>query len=197
MEADPLRWDKAWEKALRTVSPSEDVYPKLGCLWRRDLSDKGDDHFKYISDGMHYRASWSQGMVVRMVDGFKDNLRHLVTAWMLLDESEQRRHLLNGIMDACHSTIPFDSDARALCPEITTSAMMKRNGQAFIDFARNLAKGIQETDPDKKPYLLPSDWWRSAVQEPEPSETTKFVFIHLSVQRNEFIGESAEFPMTC
>jgi hypothetical protein len=133
---------------------------------------------------------------VKMDDDMKDKMNYVVTAWMLLDKPEQWRHLFNGIKDACER-MPFVSDARALCPEITTSAMMKQNGKAYIDFLRNLANAVRETDPDKQPYLLPSDWWRFAVQEPEPwSEDTKFVFTQLTVQRNEFIGESAHFSMT-
>jgi hypothetical protein len=87
--------------------------------------------------------------VVKVDDDLKDKLSHLVTAWMLLDKSKQWRHLLNGIKDAC-DRMPFLSDVRALCPEITTSAMMKQNSKAFVDFGRNLAHTIRETDPDPK-----------------------------------------------
>jgi hypothetical protein len=60
MKADPFRWDKAWEKALRTISPYEDVFPMLGCMWRRDLFKGDDAGFKYMIDGTHYWACTSQ-----------------------------------------------------------------------------------------------------------------------------------------
>jgi hypothetical protein len=161
-------------------------------MWKRDSSNSDDHDFKFLTDAMPHRACTYQGMVVKMDDDTKNNAC-LETAWMLLDESEQRRHLLNGIKDACDEAA-FGPDARALSPEVTTSAMMKQNGKAFIDFARNLAKAIREADPDQKPYLLLSDWWRSAIQEPEPwSDDTKFAFSQLSFQRNEYICESIDF----
>jgi hypothetical protein len=187
MTGDLVRWDKAWEKTLRTISPSEDVFPRLGCMWKRESFEGRRNVLEYMVDALYKRACAFQGIVVKMDNDLIEK-DYVVTAWMLLDEPERRRHLLNGIRDACKD-LPFHSDARALSPEITTTAMLKQNGRAFMDFARNTAKAIRETGPDQV-YFHPCGWWRSAVNEPEPwSENTKFAFTQLTVQRNQFIGE--------
>jgi hypothetical protein len=65
---------------------------------------------------------------------------------------------------------------------------LKQNGKAFIDFARDFVKATKEVGADNV-YLLPSEWWSSAVSMPEPCpDDVKFIFTQLSLQRNEFIG---------
>jgi hypothetical protein len=159
-------------------------------MWRRDKFEGRRNELEDMTDALYKRACAYQGILVKMDDDLiKASEDYVVTSWMLLGEPERRRHLLNGIRDACKD-MPFLADARALSPEITTTAMLKRNGEAFLDFACDLAKAIKETGPDKV-YFLPSKWWRSAVKEPEPwSENTKFAFTQLTIQRNDFIGES-------
>jgi len=190
MSTDIMLWDKAWEKALRTLSPSEEMFPTLGCMWDQDFhraNHAGDMDFEFMADDMYKRACKLQHAIVMLDEKMKKGA-YLVTAWMLLEETERRRHLLNGMKAACQYTL-FRPDARALCPEITTTAMLKRRGMAFIDFARELANGVREFGPDEL-YLLPSEWFQSAVKEPEPwSDKTKFIFGQLNIQRAEFIGE--------
>jgi hypothetical protein len=68
--------------------------------------------------------------------------------------------------------------------------MLKQNGKAFIDFARDFVKGTKETGTDGDDvYLPPSESWSSAVDLPEPwPERIKFVFTQLSFQCNEFFS---------
>ena len=121
---------------------------------------------------------------------------HFMTVWMLLDDAERKRHLLNGLKEACDQA-SLRQDGRALCPEITTRAMLKQNGMPFVEFVRNLAKGIREGGGEGRVYTLPSEWWQSAVTMPEPwSDEVKFAFKQLSLQRNEFIGECTLFLST-
>ena len=43
---------------------------------------------------------------------------------------------------------------------------------------------------EDKVYLLPSEWWRSMVNKPEPwPDQIKFVFGQLLIYQNEFISE--------
>lgn len=35
--ADPTRWNKEWEKHLRTLSASDDVFPTMGRFYNKDL----------------------------------------------------------------------------------------------------------------------------------------------------------------
>jgi hypothetical protein len=189
MRTDILLWDKAWEKTLRSISPSEEMFPRLGCMWNPDLLEGSGMDFELMANNMYKRACDLQKILV-MLDGDLNKGEYVVTAWMLLDEVERRRHLLNGMKAACDCTL-LRFDARALCPEITTTAMLKQRGMAFIDFARSLTNSIREAGPDEL-CLLPSEWFRSAVKEPEPwSDKTKFIFRQLSIQRADFISESA------
>jgi hypothetical protein len=153
-----------------------------------------DMDFERMSSDMYKRAHALQQLLA-MLDGDLNKGDHLVIAWMLLDEAERRRHLLNGMKAACDCTL-FRLDARALCPEITTTAMLKQRGMAFIDFARKIANGIRETGPDEL-YLHPSEWFQSAVKEPKPSDKTKFAFRQLGIQRADFICEPASWYSTC
>jgi hypothetical protein len=118
---------------------------------------------------------------------YLEELGGIVTTWLLLDEAERKRHLFNGIKETCEH-VSLHYDGRALCPEITTTAMLKQNGRAFTDFARNFVKATKEAGADDL-YPPPSKWWSSAVSMPEPwPEDIQFVYTQLSRQRNEFIG---------
>ena len=187
MSTDIMLWDKAWEKALRTHSPAEEMYPRLSCMWDQDFGQGRDMNMENVPIEMAKKACGVQLLHADLLDVMNQE-EFLVTTWMLLEEHERRRHLLSGMKAACDFT-HFCLDARALCPEITTTAMLKRRGMAFIDLVRNVANGIRESGPDEV-YLPPSEWFRSAVKEPQPwSDKTKFIFGQLGIQRAQFICE--------
>jgi hypothetical protein len=57
-----------------------------------------------------------------------------VTMWLLLDEAERKRYLFQGMKETCER-VSLHYDTRALCPEITMTAMLKHSGKAFTNFA--------------------------------------------------------------
>jgi len=183
IESDISRWDKAWEKALRTISASEDVFPVLSGIWTREAP-----HLDAFAANIRDRLCESQKLLMNLDQDMVNKGDHLAMAWVLVDESERKRHLLHGLKEAStHATLR--QDARALCPEITTSAMLKRNGAAFTDFVRKFTKGIEDVG-EGQVYQLPSEWWQSAVDTPEPwPDNVQYAFKQLSIQRNEFISE--------
>ena len=184
IKSDLSRWDKAWEKALRDLSASEDVYSTLKVLWKRDALDD----LPSATERLNKRVRELQDLLITLWDQVGES-GEFVLRWVLLDEAEKKRHLLNGLKQACESSSLLE-EARAMCPEITTSAMLKKAGSAFADFAHGFLQGIKQTDPSQV-YFLPCQWWQSAVDDmPKPwPEDVTFTFTQLSVQRNEFISE--------
>jgi hypothetical protein len=182
IKTDHSRWDKRWEKTLRRLSASDDVFPIMSTFWT------GSRFQTHRTDDIGYTACLCRIQKVGL--RFEEDLEEkqpFEIAWLLLDEAERKRHLFNGMKEACQQASMYQ-DGRALCPEITTTAMLKQNGKAFTDFARDFIKGTKEAGAGKV-YLVPSKWWSSAVRLPEPwPEKVKFAFTQLSLQRNEFIS---------
>ena len=182
IKSDLSRWDKAWEEALRVLSASEDVYSTLSVLWKRDALD-----LPFFAEILNKQVRGFQELLVTLWDQVGESGQFVVT-WMLLYEAEKKLHLLNGLKRACERSSLLEK-ARAMCPEITARAMLKKRGSAFADFAHGLVQGIKQTDPGQV-YFLPCQWWQSAVDMPKlwPEDVT-FAFTQLSVQRNEFISK--------
>ena len=174
-----MQWDTAWEKTLPTLSASEDVYPIVCVILELVRSVRASDsHYKSV-------RTFQKATVDQVERGETSGFS---TAWKLVDEEERKKHILKEMKQACEGAT-FYQDSRAMCPEITTTAMLEQQGMAFLDFARNLSKVIKKEDPEKV-YMLPSDWWLSAMNLPQPwSEDTLFTFTKLSAVRNEFIGD--------
>ena len=187
IQIDHSQWDRGWEKTLRTLSASKDVFPVLSTHWTGDPSMAYLGPFAGMSDSLRKSISRFQEVVVAQFKEPLEERRGLVAAWLLMGEAERKRHLFNGMKETCHFA-SLHNDGRALCPEITTTAMLKQDGKAFTDFARRFATATKEVGTGNV-YLHPSEWWSSAVSMPEPwPEDVQFVFTQLSLQRNEFIG---------
>ena len=109
--------------------------------------------------------------------------------WWLMQEDERKRHLLNGMRQACDLS-DLRQDARALCPEITTSVMLsQQSGAAFTMFIFDYSYGVKDAAPGSL-SLLRSDWWERAVDVSLPwPEDIQFAFTQLTIQRNQFISE--------
>ena len=176
-------WDKEWEKVLPKLSASNDVYAVMSLAWNRKELEaviSGED--------TGAKARQLQEVAMDLWDKMEESSGHFLPAWVLLEERERKRHLLHGLKDACKSAF-WGADSRALCPEIATGSMLKQRGRAFYDFVDSYVKGIKDVGAGNL-YLLPSDWWRQAVETTEPlSEDVKFAFAQLTIQRTEFIGE--------
>jgi hypothetical protein len=185
IKSDSLRWNKEWDKVLHTLSASEDVYPVLSQMW----DNQGSPEIIIQTERLKDQVCKIQGTVVNLWDQMEELGGHFVTAWLILDEAERKRHLLKGLEEACERA-SWGHDARALCPEITFNSMLKQHGQGFIDLMVDFSKGKKEAG-EENVYFLPSEWWQKAVDTSEPlSEDIEHTFRMLTIQRGEFIGES-------
>jgi hypothetical protein len=178
------RWNNEWEKVLRTLSASEDVFPFLSRCWTRDKCEPSELAHdaqllkdKLCKDQEIIAGFWEEGTEWQFVTG-----------WLLLAEAERKRHLLKGLEDACgHAS--WGHDGRALCPEITLTLMLRQGGRAFTDFFTDYGKGKKDVGEDNV-YFLPSEWWDKAVDRSKPlSDEDEFTFRILTIQRNEFITQ--------
>jgi hypothetical protein len=184
--SNPSRWNKEWEKALITLSASADVYPIMSQIWQKDRWDASD--LSKMAQSLKDRVPKFHKCAVDLWNDVGRRDGHFVSAWLLLDEGERKRHLMNALTGACEK-VSYTQDARALCPEITVSAMLKQRGRAFTDFVGDFIEGAESVEAGIT-YCLPSEWWNKAVdiQDPWPEEV-QFAYELLTVQRNEFIGE--------
>jgi hypothetical protein len=123
-------------------------------------------------------------------NGTRSKKRKFFTAWLLLEDAERKRHLLKGLEEASVLSSWFQ-DARAMCPEITLSFMLRQRGKAFADFIGNYRNGKKEAG-EYNVYFLPNEWWQKAVDLSEPSPEVEFSFRLVTIQRNEFISESID-----
>jgi hypothetical protein len=188
IQSDPWRWNKEWDKVLRTLSFSKDVYPTMGPMYKKDSWPAAE--LSTHTQQLRGNVCRMQNVVVKLWGDLRER-GHIVTAWVLLAESERQRHLLKGLEGACQHA-SWRQDARALCPEITMSSMLKRRGQAFIDFIDAYKKGKDDVSEDT-PYYLPSEWWGNALEDLPQSLADTFVestFVLFTLHRNEFICES-------
>lgn len=184
-KANPARWNKDWENASRTRTAAE-VFLHMGRVYgMKHDNDEGlipmlTEHMTKVQESLS--KVW--GTVER-------DDRHFVTAWLLLGEKERTRHLNKGFEDA-YPIIAGRQDARCLAPEITTSALLKRNGQAFLELLEACVKGKQGVG-EGNPYIHPSGWWDKALEGvPESFLKTLDENTHerMTIHRNDFISES-------
>lgn len=75
---------------------------------------------------------------------------HFDTIWLLLDASEQRRHILGGT----YALRPRTQDSRGLCPGHSFKRLIGC-GKGLIIFLAHLSKVFEPFDP----ALLPNPWW--------------------------------------
>jgi hypothetical protein len=185
-KSDLVRWNKDWETVLRTIS-SKDVYSVFSeLMYKIGLGDPStlSPMIQKFTDRVcrHQEQAIDAWAELEKDDRFS-------MPWMLLDEKEQRKHLLNGVRGACTSSA-WRQDTRAMCPEIVLSSLTKRHGRAFIDFTSDCIKGFKDVGTGTT-YNLPSKWWDEAVDSSKPlTETADKIFALLTIQRNEFISES-------
>jgi hypothetical protein len=176
--SDISQWDCAWERLLPTLSIS-DVFPVISRKWLRILNphpidDYGERFFR------------SEELVMKLWDELTEKNTIFVHVWLLLKEEDCKRHVLNGIKEACDYAI-LGQDVRALCPEITTSALLKHDGWGFVQLAHNCADGVKRAGVRAGIAVLWSDWFaRAAIL---PAGETINPHTQLSVQRDLFIGE--------
>lgn len=177
-------WNKEWEQVLYTLSAAEDIYPIMGTMWNPGKVEP--DAQQTLKDLVCQR----QRIAVELWDKLGEGIR-IDTLWLLLAEQECKRHLLRGLRKACKEAIR-GQDARALCPEITVSFMLKQRGKAFINFVQDYSNGKKDVG-EEEVYLVPNAWWKNPVDmSASLEEEIKFQFTMLSMERNEFICESID-----
>ncbi|KAG1821589.1 uncharacterized protein BJ212DRAFT_1425821 [Suillus subaureus] len=189
IKQDMLKWDKEWEAAIAS-STAADVLKEIS----RVLDDSFfalDDLESFHLDLRNVQEATAQSLRKIFHEG------HFKTIWLLLDASEQRRHILEGLEKASEAPTFWGQDSRALCPEVTVSNLLSEGGKRFVVFLAHFLEVFESSDP----ALLPNSWWEQASDMPNPwweqtahdaerkrSESTKIVFEVASINRNKFIG---------
>lgn len=183
IDSDPQRWNKDWEKILNTL-PFAEVYATFSHLLRENALEDGSE----IAGDLEIRSMHLQKTAVELWNPLEEK-GHFRTAWPLLEEKERKRHLMKGIWEATMRS-SLGQDTRALCPEITTSLMLKGKGKGFMEFIHEYHQSLKNTAPGT-PYTLPSEWWGVGgdASTSAPPEEEK-LFALLTIQRNEFISRS-------
>ena len=134
------------------ISPSDtcsakDVYAVLGSLWLKP---------EYVVEAFKARILKLQNFLAKLWTDMEEG-EHFITAWLLLGERDRRTHILKGLEEACKGS-SLGMDARAMCPDIKISSMLKRKGQAYIDFISSFTKG-KNAASENDIYRIPSQWW--------------------------------------
>ena len=177
IETDSLQWNAEWEKALKTLSASK-VYTTMSGLF------KGDETDLEMVDRLKHKVASLQDKTVELWGEDKT----FVVAWQLLSDEEHKHYLLNGIWDACKMA-SCKQDSRVFCPDVTTTAMAKGKGKAFIDSVIDFYTHKSRVG-EGNTYSIPSPWWDDAVKDlPQPLEgRDKTAFLYLTLLRDEFMG---------
>jgi hypothetical protein len=183
MRVDISKWEEAWEGVLGRLSSSQDVFPVLKEFW--NMAQGGPSVLFDLSDRIRQQTLRSQDLTRKLLL----ELDQRTFMFVMLNDEDVKRHLFNGMKAAC-AQVSLRENARALCPEITISAMMNRGRPVFDKFATILCEFVEFAAAEGGLALLESDWWKSAVSMPEPWPLgVRFAFNQLTVQRNEFISE--------
>jgi hypothetical protein len=143
INTDPARWNKDWKKRLRSPS-CQDVYVAFRDKLQRVIYAGAPDQLSPSMESLRTRALEIQKLVI---DLWNVLLPDFCASWLLLEEKEQRKHLMKGLQMTCESVLPGE-DSRALCPAIKFHSLLKDEGRGFIDFIRNLHKNLKQVDSD-------------------------------------------------
>jgi hypothetical protein len=157
----------------------------MGQMYRKDAWDpvKLSQHSRKLKDEVLRIQTCAVELWEKMLQK-----GHFVTAWLLLEEGERKRHLLKGMEEACQNS-SWHQDARALCPDIRIHPMLKQRGRAFTDFLNAYKEGKKGVG-HRALYFVTSEWWEKAEQDIPQSLLGKFVestFALMTLHRNEFI----------
>ncbi|KAG1894455.1 uncharacterized protein F5891DRAFT_1195295 [Suillus fuscotomentosus] len=194
VKQDALKWDKEWEAAIAS-STAADVLKEMSCF----LDDSG-----FTPDAMeffHQDLRRVQDNVAKILHDLFDK-GHFDTIWLLLNVTEKKRHINEGLKGACEARTLWGQDCRALCLEVTVSNLLMQGGKGFVDF---LARILESSESSLQPAFLPNSWWEQASNLPNPwweqtpatdvpprgqvSQSTKLLFEVATINRNKFISK--------
>ncbi|RDB20676.1 hypothetical protein Hypma_012263 [Hypsizygus marmoreus] len=187
IKTDSKRWNKDWEKAIRSLSSDS---PQTFFNLHRDRlrgfflssgSPKPEtiDMIGFIENRIREFQTTTTSLFDNLAEGAQ-----LRTAWMLLDDKEQRRHIQRGLEEACETAV-FGQDGRAMCPEITITKLSKDSGKPFYVLVDGYRKGCKESDPNI--HFTPNSWWDNVRKACGPAtELTKNILTLMTLFRNDF-----------
>lgn len=181
---DLVRWNKKWEKVMRTLSFDE-VYSALSLFWNSNSAHDENTLSKHARS-LGTLAFSLQCWLVRQKVILEDR-GSFELAWRLLNDEERTRYLLKGLDERCQNS-PLAQDSRAICPEINLRVLLKEQGKPFIRLIHSIKEG-KESMKDGALYRLPNEWWDKGGEKLQPS--ARVTFKRLTVQRNEFICKHA------
>ncbi|RDB25255.1 hypothetical protein Hypma_007371 [Hypsizygus marmoreus] len=180
---DSERWNNDWDKALHGLA-AKDLFNYLRVPMAHMYSEDPTGPLQ-LKTFLEEHLFTSQKEALKVWKDDKD--AHFLTVWVLMDKKERRKYLMKGLEQACDLAM-LGQDARATCPDITLSALMKEGGKGFWHLFKNHTKGMKASDPGK--FLLPTSAWWAKVQDAQPfTEVDKLVFELVALQRNEFITQ--------
>jgi hypothetical protein len=178
---DPSHWDKN----ICTLTAAE-VKVTLGLAYRKDGASVASELILKLTSYLVH----AQEIVVQLWMLLEDISDEFKIAWVLLEEKECIRHLMKGFED-CYLQVVFCQDAHGLAPEIATSAFLKHNSKAFINFLQ--AYTMAKKDMGKgASYFLLSQWWDKAMEgvpEPNMKGFNDEAYHLFTLNQNHFIGE--------
>ncbi|KAF9459185.1 hypothetical protein BDZ94DRAFT_1057108 [Collybia nuda] len=181
-KANPARWNKNWERASR-IHTGSDVFHRMGsvCAPKRPVKESP---ITMLTE----QLVKMQDLFVKVAEAVEGKEGQGVTAWLLLGQVERTKHLNKGFENS-YPVVAARQDARCFAPEITVSALLKRNGQGFLELLKACAKGRRDAG-EGKPYFHRSVWWDEALDEVPRSflETLdEHAYETMTIFRNDFI----------
>ncbi|KAH7920347.1 hypothetical protein BV22DRAFT_1133144 [Leucogyrophana mollusca] len=183
---DPVQWDKDWERCINSPDLEKSsvllVAKKQGMRLEGLPAAAKEGHLTYARSAVVER----QGHVHTFFTSFRAK-GGFDTIWLLLEEPDRQKHILNGLQEACSHSF-LGEDGRACCPELTVASMTKGRGNGFLRLLE-LFGATKKSAKEGVPFGLPSEWWERAVDdEAKPlSSDAEFVYELLTLGRNEFI----------
>ncbi|EIW87262.1 hypothetical protein CONPUDRAFT_149295 [Coniophora puteana RWD-64-598 SS2] len=204
VRTDRSKWVLDWDKGVEKVSKS----PSEVIMWTSIYR-----HSAYVDKKLG-RSAYKvlRTAKLRAHDGHRgtmEQLRELLKMpeykqcsfqdWFRLVSAEKRRKTLDQIFENTCWLASFGQDCRVLCPEINSTALLKRRGLELFDFCDRFAESMgssKEDDPlQRLGNMLWNDWWSSA-RRPEDSnvkrdqyENYSFMYEFYTYLRLEFLDQ--------
>ncbi|KAH7903472.1 hypothetical protein BJ138DRAFT_1020581 [Hygrophoropsis aurantiaca] len=185
VKEDQVQWNKDWERCLGSLKNSGAVFEEMKFLLQKCYEELGTEFLSGTQQILVKKQNTLQTLLA-MSDSDKENFN---TMWLLLEESDRQKHLMRGLVLASERALFYD-DARASCPEMTITGLLKESGNAFLKFLE-LFQEMKSSVSEDAPCFMPSEWWDHVVDNvPKPlSDEDQFVHVMLTIGRNELIAE--------
>ncbi|KAH7912342.1 hypothetical protein BJ138DRAFT_1083873 [Hygrophoropsis aurantiaca] len=183
IKEDRIRWNKDWETCLKSLKNSGVVFEEMQFVLRKCY----EEYPGFLPDIQKDVIRKQNALQTLLASMFSQG--NFATVWLLLDEPNRQKHLMHGLVQASERAL-FHEDARASCPEITMTGLLKGSGNALLKFLE-LFQEMKSSVSEDAPCLMPCEWWDHVVDDvPKPlSDEDQFVHAMLAMVRNDFIAE--------